>query len=64
VYPKYHPHHGHEYWKYKARAESIGMSQREFNDLMNNPNIYQIEDGLSNMSHINEAPDDVFYGGL
>ena len=31
------------------------MSQKDFNDLMNNPNIYQIEDPHTNMSHTREA---------
>ena len=39
------------------------MSQLDFNDYMNNPDFYQIEDPLSNMSHKYEAPPDVFYGG-
>jgi hypothetical protein len=55
--------YGHEYWKYRDWAESKGMTQEEFNEMMNNPEIYQIEDPLSNMSHIYEAPGKVFFGG-
>jgi hypothetical protein len=44
-------------------AERKGMTQKEFNDMMNNPNIYQIEEPISNMSHQFEAPDDIFFGG-
>jgi hypothetical protein len=54
---------GYEYSKYEKWAEERGMTQEEFNDMMNNPDIYQIEDPISNMSHQFEAPDNVFYGG-
>ena len=54
---EYHLGHkeGHEYRYYKEYAEKKGMSQKDFNDLMNNPNIYQIEDPHTNMSHTREA---------
>ena len=54
---EYHLGHkeGHEYRYYKEYAEKKGMSQKDFNDLMNNPNIYQIEDPHTNMSHTTEA---------
>jgi hypothetical protein len=55
--------YGYEFYKYKAWAEANGMTQKDFNNLMNNPGLYQIEDPLSNMSHRFEAPPDVFYGG-
>ena len=35
----------------KAKAEAEGLSQKEFNDRMNNPDKYQIEDPSSNRSH-------------
>jgi len=54
---EYHLGHkeGHEYRYYKEYAEKKGMSQKDFNDLMNNPNIYQIEVPHTNMSHTREA---------
>jgi hypothetical protein len=55
--------YGHEFYKYKAWAESQGLIQQQFNDLMNNPTLYQIEDPLSNMSHAFEAPANIFLGG-
>jgi hypothetical protein len=61
----YHIGHktGYEYWKFRNWAESQGMTQAQFNDIMNDPDIYQIEDAMNNMSHIFEAPDDIFFGG-
>lgn len=35
----------------KKWAESIGMSQKQFNDYMNNPCFYQIEHPILNRSH-------------
>lgn len=54
--------YGHEFYKYKAWGEAEGLTQNQFNNLMNNSNLYQIEDPISNMSHFYEAPADVFYG--
>ena len=52
------PHLGHKYGCENARAirwaEEQGLTQKEFNDLMNNPNLYQFEDPMSNMSHEHE----------
>jgi hypothetical protein len=42
---------GHEFRKEKARGEAEGMTQKEFNDRMNNPDLYQLEDRSSNRSH-------------
>ena len=42
---------GHEFWREQERAEGEGLSQEEFNDRMNNPDYYQIEDPSSNRSH-------------
>jgi len=42
---------GHEYRTALAEAEEQGLSQEEFNDLQNNPDILQIEDPSSNRSH-------------
>jgi RHS repeat-associated protein len=48
---------GHEFWKEKAKAEAEGLSQAEFNDRMNNPDLYQIEDPSSNRSRRHQSPD-------
>ena len=49
---------GHKYGCENARAikwaEQQGLTQKEFNDLMNNPDLYQIEDPSSNRSHTYE----------
>ena len=42
---------GHEFRREKANAKSEGLTQKEFNDRMNNPDLYQIEDPHSNRSH-------------
>ena len=42
--------YGEEFRKHKADAEARGLTQKEFNDLMNNPDLYQIED-----PHINRS---------
>lgn len=42
---------GHEFRYEKAQAEREGLTQKEFNDRMNNPDYYQIEDPASNRSH-------------
>lgn len=43
--------YGHEFWRERDRAMSLGWSQKQFNDYMNNPKFYQIEDPISNRSH-------------
>lgn len=48
---------GHEFRKERAIAEKEGLTQGEFNDKMNDPELYQIEDPHSNRSHIFEAKD-------
>lgn len=45
---------GHEFWREKKKAESEGLTQEEFNDRMNNPDLYQLEDPSSNRSHKHE----------
>ncbi len=45
---------GHEHWRMKSEAEAKGMTQKEFNDLMNNPDFFQIEDPMENQSHRHE----------
>ena len=42
---------GNEFWREKAKAEGEGLTQKEFNDRMNDPGKYQIEDPSSNRSH-------------
>jgi cellulose biosynthesis protein BcsQ len=39
------------------KAEEEGLTQEEFNDRMNNPDLYQIEDPSENRSHVHEMPD-------
>ena len=42
---------GNEFWREKAKAQSEGLTQKQFNDRMNNPDYYQIESPSSNRSH-------------
>ena len=42
---------GYEYRLEEAKAEKEGLSQAQFNEQMNNPDLYQIEDPSSNRSH-------------
>ena len=49
----------HEFWREKERAESEGLSQEEFNEKMNDPDLYQIEDPHNNRSHQYEKPREV-----
>jgi len=45
---------GFEHRREVAKAEEEGLSQEEFNDRMNNPDYYQIEDPHENRSHAHE----------
>lgn len=45
---------GHEYWREVQNAYKARLTQAEFNDKMNNPNLYQLEDPHNNRSHIYE----------
>lgn len=47
---------GHEHWREAEQAEKEGLTQEEFNDRMNNPDYYQIEDPHENRSHAHEMP--------
>lgn len=47
---------GHEHWREAEKAEREGLTQKEFNDRMNNPDYYQIEDPHENRSHAHEQP--------
>ena len=41
---------GHEHWREKQKAEAEGLSQKEFNDRMNDSKKYQLEDPSINRS--------------
>jgi hypothetical protein len=45
---------GHEFWREKNLAEAEGLTQKQFNERMNNPDLYQIEEPYENMSHKHE----------
>ena len=45
---------GHEFWREAEKAEREGLTQEEFNDRMNDPDLYQIEDPHENRSHAHE----------
>jgi RHS repeat-associated protein len=45
---------GNEFRREKAKAKEQGLAQKQFNDRMNDPNKYQIEDPCSNRSHCYE----------
>ena len=47
---------GHEHWRESEKAEQEGLTQEEFNDRMNNPDYYQIEDPSENRSRAHEMP--------
>ncbi len=46
---------GHEFRTERSSAEKVGLTQGQFNDKMNTPDLYQIEDPSSNRSHKFEA---------
>ena len=50
--------HGHEFRREKKKAEAEGLTQEEFNERMNNPDLYQLENPSSNRSHKFEKPGD------
>lgn len=47
---------GHEHWREAEKAEKEGLTQEQFNERMNNPDYYQIEDPHENRSHTYEQP--------
>ena len=47
---------GHEFWREKKMAMEKGWTQKQFNDYMNNPDFYRIEDPHWNRSHKFEMP--------
>lgn len=46
---------GHEWRCIKEKAARLGWTAQELDDYVNNPDLYQIEDPASNMSHRHEA---------
>jgi hypothetical protein len=48
---------GHEHRREVEKAEGEGLSQEQFNDRMNDADLYQIEAPSENRSHAHEAPD-------
>jgi RHS repeat-associated protein len=49
---------GHEFWREKKAGEIEGLTQKEFNDRMNNPTKYQLEEPSSNRSRKHEKRGD------
>ena len=47
---------GHEHWREVEKAVREGLTQEQFNERMNNPDLYQIEDPHENRSHAHEQP--------
>jgi hypothetical protein len=47
---------GHEFWREQARAQQEGLTQQQFNDRMNNPDLYQLENPRTNRGHGFEQP--------
>ena len=47
---------GYEHWREAEKAEQEGLTQEEFNERMNNPDYFQIEDPHENRSHTHELP--------
>jgi RHS repeat-associated protein len=47
---------GFEFWRLQADATARGLTQSQFNDEQNDPDLYQIEDRDSNASHRYELP--------
>ena len=48
---------GSEHWRERQRAEAEGLTQKEFNDRMNDPSKYQLEDPSTNRSRRYEQKD-------
>lgn len=47
---------GHEFWREAEKAEKEGLTQEQFNNRMNNPDLYHIESPRENRSHSHELP--------
>jgi len=48
--------YGHEFRRERAKAEAEGLAQPDFNERLNDPRFYQLEDPASNRSHKYEKP--------
>ena len=44
----------HEFWRCRNAAEALGMTQSEFNDYMNQSELYRYEEHSENISHARE----------
>ena len=53
--------YGLEYWRLRDYAESQFWTQKQFNDFMNDPALYQIEDPITNRSHVFEMTDAIYH---
>ena len=47
---------GHEHWREAKKAETDGLTQKQFNDRMNDPSKYHYENPSTNRGHRFEAP--------
>ncbi|MBI4871986.1 MAG: HNH/ENDO VII family nuclease [Candidatus Riflebacteria bacterium] len=47
----------HEFRRERSLVEQDRLSQQEFNERMNDPHLYQLEEPLSNRCHRFEPPD-------
>ncbi len=47
---------GNEFWRERRLAEQEGLTQKEFNNRMNDPSKYQLENPADNRSHRYEMP--------
>ncbi|HEV2679148.1 MAG TPA: RHS repeat-associated core domain-containing protein [Rhodanobacter sp.] len=48
---------GNEFRREKAQAQKEGLTQKQFNNRMNDPSMYHLEDPATNRSHIYEKKD-------
>ena len=55
---------GHEFWREAEKAAKEGLDQEQFNERMNNPNLYQIESPHENRAHAYEMPKDQTYNSI
>jgi len=51
--------YGHEHWREAKNAERKGLTQEKFNNHMNNPDHFQLEDHVENISHAHEMPKEI-----
>lgn len=47
---------GKEWWRLRDQSVAEGWSRARLNDELNDPDLYQIEDPIENMSHRWEMP--------